>query len=266
MRNFKAGLLVLVTTVAATIVVTACARLDDETPLTSAANSYSDEQLISLFYEKHATTCVTSAQNYTGTATGSFGPEKAYGPPSGGGQYQGSTHVFTLGRDQSAEFYAHEVSVVDGDGDDFKVFENTFEQKDPQGKFFLEYATVEVSLDGGAWYGFPEQEYSGDADTPNGKKSLAGISTVSIHYKHENTPLIRSQEAGGDGFDLAKARLITGRGDGHPGNWVFEPSSSITKAKYIRISDQYTHYPPSDVNLGNGVDIDAICFLNFEGN
>lgn len=132
---------------------------------------------------------------------------------------KGSIDVFSL--DQTGEGASLVISwsgysVVNGEGLDFIVFENSFHIDGTDNNYFMEAAIVEVSNDGEKWCGFgPDYTYSDETSYSNqidSWKDFAGIHPVK--YNQLTSDLTAAEifedsdtdgtpdNAGGDGFDL----------------------------------------------------------------
>jgi len=140
-----------------------------------------------------------------GTGGGIFDPNNALGGPQGAGFQNGSLDVTTLGVGGSLTL-GFDVTIADGPGVDFTVFENGFEFG---GGVFAEVAWVEVSTDGvhfarvpnryaGPAGGLPGSfaPYGTYAGLPGGMPVLANVTTNAID---PFDPVV----SGGDAIDLA---------------------------------------------------------------
>lgn len=157
-------------------------------------------------------------------------PNIVLGPPVGGGQYQGSIDVLSLGAGGMIELAFDRLEVVDGPGIDLLVFENPFEISG--GNTYAEPARVSVSPDGIVWTAFPCElvapEYLGCAGVmPVYANPTAGISATD--------PAV----AGGDGFDLA--------------------SVGLSSARFIRLEDQRIGTPAAPAT---GFDLDSVAIVH----
>jgi hypothetical protein len=221
------------------------------------------KSLALLFNDTYSVRCVDTVVSFEGTALTGFGKEKSFGPPTGEGEFVGSLDVFVLGEGGQAVFAVSGYSLINGQGVDFKVFENGFHNKENPDLYAWDLGFVEVSPDQDHWYGFLPQ-FDGppyDTKTPN-KKNLAGLNSVSVNFL-SNSMDPRLESAGGDAFNLENARLITDRADGNPLNYNYGNSlaqDGIMAIKYIKIMDGGTHLPDGQA-FSNGMDIDAICFF-----
>lgn len=175
----------------------------------------------------------------------------------GGGWTAGGVDVFSLGLtvgvdDELVLGWTGRV-VVDEPGVDLVVFENPFEVVG--GGWYVDPVVVEVSPDGERWVAFPhdyvatdELAWSADpADWPG----FAGLTPVLLH-EEENPVDPFSEEAGGDGFDLAEL-------PGPVGDEVRAAGAvavRLTSAAVHENPDSGAVYPRDPVS--NGADIDAV--------
>ena len=134
-------------------------------------------------------------------------PTMATNGVRGQGHDNGSTDVFSLTHDVGRDFVTLAWSgrrIVDGPGDDFKVFENPFHY--PGGQF-MDQIVVYLSVDGTTWVPFPHDYVADDEttylDDPALWQGFAGLSTFSYHEEENPLPVFDA-DAGGDGFDLAR--------------------------------------------------------------
>jgi hypothetical protein len=149
-----------------------------------------------------------------GTGGGIFVPDHVLGGPRGEGLGNGSQHVTTLGVGGSLTV-GFDVTIADGPGVDFTVFENGFEFA---GGVFAEVAWIEVSTDGihfarvpglysGPAGGLPSAApYGTYSGLPGGVPVLANVAANSID---PFDPVV----SGGEAVDLAALAgdpLVTG--------------------------------------------------------
>lgn len=153
-------------------------------------------------------------------------PGVVLGPPQGGGQHNGSLDVVSLGNEGSVIVSFEDRVIVNGEGDDFIVFENAFEARESSGEFFVEPGIVAVSEDGETWHEF---SCAADAAPWTG---CAGLEPV-IFNGNEGT-VFEPASAGGDRFDLADLGL--------------------SEARFVRVSDA-----PDDDHV---FDLDALAIIN----
>lgn len=163
-------------------------------------------------------------------------PDIVLGVPFGGGEFTGSGDVVSLGDGGSITLVFEDNEIVDGPGDDLRVFENPF-RTGPTATF-VEAGTVWASADGVNFVPFPY--------TVDGYVGLAGVTPVLSHPNNGIDP--RTPAAGGDGFDLAAVGL--------------------SSARYIRIEDggaaiddPGNSFPIRGVGQ-SGLDLDAIVAVN----
>jgi len=152
------------------------------------------------------------------------------GPPVGGGQYQGSIDVLSLGAGGIIELAFDTLQVVDGPGIDLLIFENPFEISG--GGTYAEPAQVSVSQDGTEWYSFPcalqAPDYPG----------CAGVKPVFANPE-SGVPATDPAVSGGDGFDLA--------------------SIGMASARYVRLEDQRTGTIAAPAT---GFDLDSVAIVH----
>ena len=191
--------------------------------------------------EVPATPCADGVTSFTPGSNGGFQadllPGIVIGPPFGGGQYQGSTDVVSLGNGGSITLSFDDNVVLDGPGVDFRVFENPFATT-AGGQVFAEVGIVSASEDGVNFIPFPYD--------PTTFAGLAGVTPVYSTPTNGIDP--RSPDAGGDGFDLATIGLAS--------------------ARFVRIDDPGAAIPdpgnafPSPGLGKSGFDLDAIVAVN----
>jgi hypothetical protein len=189
-------------------------------------------------------------------------PGIALGPPGDSLPVQGSTSTVSLGYAGSITLAFLDNVIVDGPGDDFIVFENSFFKSTVPSSpgspcvVFAEPVSVEVSTDGASWVPFPydpsalalvEQDQTPCSAMPS-LLGLAGITpTFTGNWTVSDDPNAWDPNgtggvsgAGGDGFDLATVGL----------NWI----------RFVRLTDL-------DLGTGfagnaEGADVDAVVALN----
>jgi hypothetical protein len=191
--------------------------------------------------DANANPCADRVAAYVAGGNGGFQsdllPGIALGPPFGGGQFQGSLDVVSLGDDGSITLAFDDNVIRNGPGVDFRVFENPFVQQ-TGGTTFAEVGIVSASVDGVSFLLFPYD--------PATFAGLAGVSPVFSAPGNGIDP--RSGAAGGDAFDLATIGLAT--------------------ARFIRIQDAGDRVPdPGNAfpvpGLGkSGFDFDAVVAVN----
>lgn len=179
--------------------------------------------------------------DYNGKELKHYPKEKALNGVLGTGDAMGSLDVFVLGDGNYAVFTWKDKKIVNGKGDDLKIFENGFYVSNNKNIMSLDLATLSISKDGITWIEYPiEYDKNERKNSPEGKIGFIGLTPVYLNM--ENNFIHPSlEEAGGDGFDLSKADI-------KEGDYI----------KYIKIIDSGNNYPDGQVG-SNGVDIDGIC-------
>lgn len=141
-----------------------------------------------------------------GGGGGIFVPANLLGGPKGGGMTSGSLDVLSLG-DGGQVTVSFDVTITDGPGADFIVYENGF-SGGPGTSVFAEVARVEVSTDGVIFARFPAR-YTDPAGLTNWGAytglagGIPGIANVLTNTIDPFDPV----ESGGDAFDLAELAL-----------------------------------------------------------
>jgi len=168
-------------------------------------------------------------------------PEIVLGPPQGLGPQHQSIHVLSLGVGGTITLDFGDLWIVDGEGDDFVVFENPFYVGGDPDDLYIETAAVSVSADGVDFVLFPHSaDEELDLSDPDRYSGFAGVE-----------PVLQGEgpdEIGGDRFDLADV--------------------GFGRARYVRIAD--TAGDPEDPGDGDigfgkaGFDLDAVGLLNWE--
>jgi len=165
-------------------------------------------------------------------------PEVVLGPPVGKGTGAGSFDVVSLGSGGEIILSVGDGFIVDGDGDDFVVYENPFwAAKDPL-QVFEELGEVSVSEDGEEWFAFPcDLEPEPEAQW----HGCAGWSPTLVFdpFAHMNLDV---EVTGWDAFDLATVGL--------------------ERAKFIKIRDLSD--PEDAVAPSAGFDLDAVGVIHHE--
>lgn len=189
---------------------------------------------------------------------------KALGGPRGLGNVMGSIHVLSLGRNGDITL-GFDITITNGPGKDFIVFENSFYINDLPGKVYAELMYVEVSTDGANFARFPSISNTSNPGSiyPNDVINLAGVWPVYANVDTNNIDPFNANVAGGDAFDLQSlnsnplvqsglvdlqninyVRLIDILGDGSnldsQGNPIYDP-----------------------IDLDNGADLDAVAVINY---
>lgn len=247
------------------VLIFSCAKLENTSPekpgvVPQGLTETQKENLRQLFFSTFSVKCVDNVVSFNGTDQTGFERAKAFGPPLGAGQYQGSIDTFVTGESNTAIFEIQNTKITDGTGADFKIFENGFEITGNAGHYSWDFAWVEISNDNTNWYAFPISN-TGSLTQPAGKAHLVGIKPVLVNYQ-TNSIDPRLATAGGDAFDIADAGKITNRGDGNPLNFTVDYGQTISEVRYIKVTDGSTYLPDNQV-ASNGTDIDAICAFHF---
>ncbi len=187
-------------------------------------------------------TFANTVTEHSGTELDGYPSENALNGVFGEGDYAGSLDVFVIGESKYAIFSWDGKKLVNGEGDDLKVFENGFYTGGTDDSMSLDLGMVEVSKDGLEWYSIPvtytEQPYD---NSPYGKLNFIG--TKPVHLNFDDDVLIEpsSEEAGGDGFDLSDAGI-------DEGDFI----------RYVKLIDAGDTYPDGQIE-SNGIDIDGVC-------
>jgi hypothetical protein len=141
-----------------------------------------------------------------GFGQGDF-PDVVLGPPNGQGVEAGSLDVLSLGLGGTIELGFQPLTIVDGEGPDFVVFENACWPGGDRTAGFAEIGEVSVSEDGETWLAFvcaPAGE--GDGAFPG----CAGW-TPTLAFDPEELVPLEPELVGGDAFDLADVGLARAR-------------------------------------------------------
>lgn len=116
----------------------------------------------------------------------------------------GQNGVLTLG-DGGSAVLTFEPPIANGEGADFAVFENGFQQSGT-GLDFLEYAFVEVSSDGAHFVRFPAQ-YTGDTTTQIGPYEVTDTrkyhNLAGKYWSNYGTPFDLEELTGAEGLDIS---------------------------------------------------------------
>ncbi len=161
----------------------------------------------------------------------------------------GGYDVFSLGyspENSRVALYWKGLSILDGPGDDFVVFENGFQIGDSD-NFFMDHLVVEVSSNGEEWLSFP-YDYTALEETSYQPKreywqGFAGVNPVYFREEQGGDPF-NFEVSGGDGFDISELGLTSI-------SYV-----RLTTAPSLTISD--TGMPFVRDGISNGADIDGI--------
>jgi hypothetical protein len=160
-------------------------------------------------------------------------PGIVLGPPRGGGALTGSLDVVSLGNGGAITLGFGDVSIVDGEGADFIVFENAFFAGGNESEPFAELGTVAVSEDGATWFSFPCTASSAPFGACAGHAPV--FANVDVNDIDPTDPAV----AGGNAFDLADVGL--------------------SEARFVRITDR------ADLGGFSGTfDLDAIAVVHAE--
>ena len=161
-------------------------------------------------------------------------PGIVLGAPKGGGLFQGSFDVHSLGVGGEIVLEMTDYAIFDGDGVDFTVFENAFEVGG-SGTTFAEPGIVGVSEDGETFFDFPcdlsGQPYDG----------CAGVKTVIANPDVNDLDPRDPTVSGGDAFDLRDLGLKS--------------------ARFVRIRDSGLGLGPIGPGT-RGFDLDAIAIVH----
>jgi len=160
-------------------------------------------------------------------------PGIVLGPPRGGGLTQGSLDTLSLGVGGSIVVELG-VTVVDGQGTDFIVFENAFQFGGTD--IFAEPGFVSVSEDGEVFTEFPCDPESSE------RLGCAGVAPVFANADENDIDPTNPATAGGDAFDLA--------------------SIGVTRARFVRIVDAGISGGFGTDNAG--FDLDAVAVVHGE--
>ena len=173
-----------------------------------------------------------------GTNGGFGSTDYIFGPPQGRGDFAGSTHVYSLGKNGTITLAFDHYTICNGPGPDFTIFENAFQYGDGPDLVYREPATVMVSEDGITFYRFPcdtsAQPYRGCAGThPVYANALATENPI-----NPRDPSV----SGGDQYNLHDIGLES--------------------ARFIRIHDENlspaTPFEPTKM----GFDLDAVVIVH----
>lgn len=131
-------------------------------------------------------------------------PDIVLGCPHGGGEEIGGSHVLSLGHDGSITLEFVDNEVIDEDGVDLIVFENSIKPAPNTGAVNPGYdlAKVEVSEDGATWQTFP-------FDTATRKGCAGHLPVYSNPDTDEGKDISPTDpsKAGGEAFDIADVKL-----------------------------------------------------------
>jgi hypothetical protein len=204
-----------------------------------------------------------------GTGGGVFDQANALGGPQGGGLGSGAVHVLTLGVGGDVTL-GFDVTIADGPGVDFTLFENGFVFTFGGTGCYAEVAAVEISSDGASFARFPSR-YAGPAGpvaafTPLPVGTFAGLSGGSPVLANVMTNAIDPYDpvvSGGESFDLAwlasDPLVVAGTVD-------------LGAIRFVRLVDlgagttSDSHGNPIwDSDPGSGYDLDAAAVIQHTG-
>ncbi|MEM6674840.1 MAG: hypothetical protein AAF726_18475 [Planctomycetota bacterium] len=190
----------------------------------------------------------TSILDYQqGSGGGIFDPSNLLGGPQGFGLGGGALDVLTLGVSGQVTC-GFDVTIVDGPGADFTVYENPFVVGGGPA-IFAEYAFVEVSTDGVNFARFPSTlplEPSVWGANRGLSGNTPGIANVLTNTIDPFDPV----ESGGDSFDLSELALDP---------LVVGGQVDLQNIQQVRLVDV-------GVNSAGGSDFDAIAVIQHAGN
>lgn len=165
-------------------------------------------------------------------------PGIVLGAPRGGGLYQGSFHVLSLGLGGEIVLEMTDYLIFDGDGPDFTVFENAFLVSGGSGATFAEPGIVGVSEDGVTFVEF-------DCDTSAAPYTgCAGVTPVVANADRNGVDPTDATVSGGDAFDLNDVGLES--------------------ARFVRIRDAGLGLGPIGPGT-RGFDLDAVAVIHGTG-
>lgn len=179
---------------------------------------------------------VTRVVSFTPGEGAGFGadamPGVVMGPPVGAGDLRGGTDVVSLGAGGTV-VVGFDVDIVDGEGDDFTVFENPFQVPGAPLRYWEELGEVAVSEDGVRWVAF--------RCDPQGARPHTGCAGWNPVYSAPATGYCATdgRVSGGDGFDLRTVGL--------------------RRARYVRVRDLGTQ---GRTDPATGFDLDAVAVIH----
>lgn len=247
-----------------------CMNIESDTAQSGGSNNSSCGVTMTdnEFEVNYAVRCMEQINLSTPAENENFGPNNAIGAPTGAGLNAGSLDVFVIGRQKSAWLWHETAKAINENGPDVVVYENGFKYS---GGVFRDLGWLEVSNGGASsdpdqweWYSW-QLPVNFTASLIESTDNLVGKNTVNVNKSCDPTNP-REQSAGGDLFDLSQAKKITSRGDGNPLNFVFGETlnTDTTPIKYFRVYDGGDYLEDgTETSVDNGIDIDAICILNY---
>ncbi|MDD9937534.1 MAG: cell surface protein [Myxococcales bacterium] len=128
-------------------------------------------------------------------------PDVVLGAPDGRGTMMGALDVLSLGIGGEIVLGFGDRAIVDGDGPDFLVFENSFWPAGDAEAVFAELGEVAVSPDGERWETFECGE-----SAPGQYPGCAGWNPT-LEYDPDTVVPLDPELTGGDPFDLAEVGL-----------------------------------------------------------
>ena len=210
-------------------------------------------------------------------------PNVVLGAPKGTGQWWGSYDIVSLhakvNNDNGASApYGGSIVlrfknniVVNGQGVDFTVFENAFDDRYNLGARYMEPATIEVSQDGVNFREFPfdfvPHYTNGVLDLSNPAVYAKGFAGINWVEDYTTGPDPRTPKAGGDSFDLddlpkvpnvpdftwIQYIKITSTGD----NWKVDMNGDVVRHENGSLTAGASGTKTS------GFDLDAVCAVNY---
>ena len=194
-----------------------------------------------------------------GSGGGLFDTSLILGGPLGAGLGSGSLDVLTLG-DGGSVTLGFDVTIVDGPGADFSVFENGFAFGSA---VFAEIAYVEVSTDGVAFARFdssygPVGGGAGGGTEMGAFSGVAGGMPVLANVSVDPTSPFDPSSSGGESFDLAELT-------DHPA--VLAGTVDLDDVRFVRLADVLPGESDSSGQLFvdggfGGADFDAVAVLH----
>ena len=188
-----------------------------------------------------------------GSGSGIFDTSNLLGGPIGGGLSLGSVDVLTLGGGGEVTV-GFDVTLTDGPGADFSVFENGFVVTGTS-DVFAEVAFVEVSTDGLTFARFPTS-YAGSGTAMGAYRGLSGGMPVLADVTVDPASPFDPVTSGGEAFDLAD---LAGDPD------VLSGSVDLSAIHYVRLVDVEGAVPDdggTPIVDSGAADFDAIAVLN----